>query len=118
LTGILPVPQVPAPLPKPEAPPLSGPQPAGVLAALPSLSLAALEQGLQRFLGLLDQIGREAVGAADGSGLWPWIVAGAGAGAAALAGEIARRQWRRSPGVALADIDRLPGSPFDPLAGE
>jgi hypothetical protein len=125
LAGLLPLPQGQAtPLtPAAEAPaadetPQPAPPPAGVLTALPSLSLSALEQGLHRFLGLLDRIGEVPGGVRAGSGLWPWIIAGAGAGAAALAGEIARRQLRRSPGVVLGDVDRLPGSPFDPLSLE
>jgi hypothetical protein len=70
----------------------------GVLAALPTIDMAALGHGLQQFLTRIERAGEELVG--DGDGLRPWIVAGA---AAATACEIARRQMAKSHRSAFSD---------------
>jgi hypothetical protein len=82
---------------------LPSPQMAGVLTVLPSVSLSALELGMQQFLAQLERVGQGLARDRDGGELWPWAVAGTVAGAAALtAGEIARRQLRRPPGEGTA----------------
>lgn len=70
----------------------------GVLAALPTIDMAALGHGLQQFLTRIERAGEELVGDVDG--LRPWIVAGA---AAATACEIARRQMAKSQRSAFGD---------------
>jgi len=75
-----------------------------VLAALPSVELAALETGLRQFLAQLEAAGRDLTGD-DGDGLGPWLVA---AGAAAAACEIARRQLRRQ-------ADATPPAGYPPI---
>jgi hypothetical protein len=66
-----------------------------VLAFLPSLDLAGLEQGIQQFLDQLERVGERLLGDGDGGGLGVWLAAGV---AAAVACEIGRRQLRRSEG--------------------
>jgi hypothetical protein len=73
-------------------PELSAPPVPGVLATLPPFDLSALERGMHLFLDRLGWVGQELVGRGDGTGLGPWIVAGA---AAVVACEIARRQFQR-----------------------
>ncbi len=89
------------------------PQPVGVLALLPPIPLSAVEAGLRQFLQQVERAGQCLTADRDDGGLWPWVVAGA---AAAVACEIARRQFR-SAGRA-PDLARRPGLPIDPfLAG-
>jgi hypothetical protein len=93
-----------------EGPVLPAPQVAGVLAALPAFELSALERGMQHFLEQLEGVGQGLGGHGDGLGLW--IAAGA---AAAVACEMARRQWRRASGGAGPEVHRLPEPPPGPL---
>jgi hypothetical protein len=73
-----------------------------LLTVLPMVDLSALELGMRRFLEHLERKGQPLAWPPDGTGQWPWVVAGA---AAAAACEIARRQLRR-PAVGRT---RLPG---------
>jgi hypothetical protein len=68
---------------------------AGVQTALPAADLSAVELGLRQFLRQLERAGQALGLPGDGTGLWPWVVAGAAAGAAC---EIARRELRRPAG--------------------
>jgi hypothetical protein len=89
---------------------LPAPQMAGVLTVLPSVSLSALELGMQQFLAQLERVGQGLARDRDGGELWPWVVAGTVAGAAAItAGAIARRQLWRPP------CEGTSGSPPDDL---
>jgi len=82
---------------------LPSPQVAGVLTVLPTVSLSALELGMQQFLAQLERVGQGLAHDRDGGELWPWAVAGTVAGVAAImAGEIARRQLRRPRGEGTA----------------
>ncbi len=78
----------------------------GVLAVLPAPDLAALERGMQRFLEQLGRIGAPLGLAADEMGPGLWIAAAA---AAAVACEMARRQWRRP-----VEVPPMPGGPRTP----
>jgi hypothetical protein len=70
--------------------------------------MAALGRGLRQFLGEIERVGHELVRDEDGSGLRPWLVAGA---ASAAACEIARRQLKRYYKAAVAnDAGRADGS--------
>jgi hypothetical protein len=64
----------------------------GLLGALPPPDLAALDAAFQQFLDRLDQLGGDLASQLNGSGLFPWIVAG---GMAVAACEIGRRQFQR-----------------------
>jgi hypothetical protein len=87
----------------------------GVLPFLPPVPLAAVERALRQFLDQLEQVRQSLDGDRGESGLWPWIVAGAAAGAAC---EIARRQLRQPAGVPALPGDRLPGPPTEtPFTG-
>jgi hypothetical protein len=85
---------------------------AGLLTALPTSNLQAIESGMQRFLEQLDQLGQTLAASRDSAGLGVWFVAGA---AAAVACEIARRQLKR-PVVLPVLVQRHPtGSRIDPF---
>src|SRR5439155_1593574 len=64
--------------------------------AVEAVAASALEQGMQQFLDQLDRLGQPLAAHPDGTGLGPWIVAGA---ASAVACEIARRHLKRSAEV-------------------
>src|SRR5262249_17432886 len=53
-------------------PVLPSPQVAGVLTVLPTVSLSALELGMQQFLAQLERVGQGLAHDRDGGELWPW----------------------------------------------
>jgi hypothetical protein len=107
-----------APVAGPNAEPVEeGPAPvlpriADVLPVLPPFELSALERGIQRFLGQLEQFGENLTGRGSATGWYLWVVAGA---AAVAACEIGRRQLRQpleAPALAgLGMAGALPGLP-------
>jgi hypothetical protein len=94
-------------------PQLPAPQLSGVLTALPSLGLATLERGMQRFLEQLEQTAEDPLPNATCSDLWLWVVAGL---AAATACELARRQWKWGTSMPAGQPSPMRGSlPDDPV---
>jgi len=86
----------------------------GMLNVLPTLDVAALEQGMKHFLGQLQRMGEDLTAKHGGTGLGIWIVAGT---AAAAACELARRQLRRSTTGLALDVPWSAGSPPEPGFG-
>jgi len=92
--------------------PLSTPleQVAGALSFMPPLNVAAVEQGMRRFLGQMQRVGEDLADPGQPVGLGFWLVAGA---AAAVACEIARRQFRQPVTGLTLEGNWLAGSPPD-----
>jgi hypothetical protein len=96
-------------------PQLPAPQLSGVITALPSLGLATLERGMQRFLEQLEQTAEGPQPKATCCDPWLWVVAGL---AAATACELARRQWKRGTGIPAEQLPPMRGSLLDNPVGK
>ena len=92
------------------SPSLPLPQGLGALSVLPTVDVAALEQGMRHFLRQLQGVGEELTSRHDKPGMGVWLVAGT---AAAAACEIARRQLRMSRRKLALEVNWIAGPPPD-----